>query len=871
MAATEPGPDSSVGPNQLLALALSRPNEAAELARKLLASRPSAYDASIARQTVAIVLRDRGDVAAAIKELRSALELAEASGRSEREADVLATLGVALAWTGHSSQGLALLDRAAGQARGVLAGTVLMRRASVLRSLGRYQEALDDLNRALALLRRGKDSVWEARSLTHRAEIYLAFGDTDRAGADYQSAEVLFASADQELEYAKARHNRGRVAFAHGDLPAALTYLDEAGHRYVALDAVNPDLAMDRCAALLAAGLADDAVREADTAAAELGRRGGDALRTADLVFAAAYAALAASDPQAARLRAERARRSFKRQGRALWQARAELVVIRARYLAGESSSTLLRRAEQIARQLEDFRDSDAPQAHLVAGRLAVRRGDKLRAERHFASVAGLRRRGSSLTRSLGWLGQALHAEVLGNNRAMLTACGRGLDALDEYRRTLGATELRAHATSHGAELALIAQRQALGGQDVRRLLLWSERWRATALGLSPPIPPTDQELVGELSSLRAVTWSLDAARADGLPTTTLDRERRRLEHVVRSHTLRSVGSMASQTYRLDLEDLFDALGETRMVELIEIDGTLHAITIAGRKLRRHALGAVPAYDAFMARSVLGRFAAGQPIPHAQELLGQVGARLERVLLGASVADLGAGPVVVVPPGPLHAVPWALLPSLRDRVLSVAPSASAWLRAMRTAPPDNRRVSLIVGPGLATGGAEVPALAEQYPGATVLRNGTATAERALAALDGAWLAHIAAHGTFRADNPLFSAVGLDDGPLTVHDFERLQRAPYRIVLSSCDSAVAAPVGANELIGLSSSLIPLGAVGILASVVPVNDQAVVPMMLALHQALQHGDTLPEALHKARAATDGDPIGLATGLSFTALGA
>jgi CHAT domain-containing protein len=91
------------------------------------------------------------------------------------------------------------------------------------------------------------------------------------------------------------------------------------------------------------------------------------------------------------------------------------------------------------------------------------------------------------------------------------------------------------------------------------------------------------------------------------------------------------------------------------------------------------------------------------------------------------------------------------------------------------------------------------------------------------------------------------------------------------VLSSCDSGVAAPVGADELLGLVSSLIPLGAAGILASVVPVNDRAAVPLMVALHDTLKNGATLPEALYEARSETSHDPVSLATGLSFIALGA
>jgi CHAT domain len=174
----------------------------------------------------------------------------------------------------------------------------------------------------------------------------------------------------------------------------------------------------------------------------------------------------------------------------------------------------------------------------------------------------------------------------------------------------------------------------------------------------------------------------------------------------------------------------------------------------------------------------------------------------------------------------------------------------------------------VVGPGLGTGGAEVPLLAERHPGATVLGNGTATAERVLSSLDGAWLAHIASHGTFRADNPLFSALGLDDGPLTVHDLGEAARAPYRLILSSCDSGAAAPVGADELLGLVKSWADgrgghRGERGSgqrrgrrAADAGPAQRGA--------------GATLPEALLAARTEATDDPVSTATGLAFIALG-
>ena len=191
-------------------------------------AQPNAYDASLAHQAIGIVLRDHGDLPGAIAELRKGVRLARASGGPEREADVQATLGVTLAWAGRSQHGLAVLDRAVAASRGGLAGRVLMRRASVLWDLGRFREAHQDLCRALPYLRRAGDKVWEARSLTRRAEVFLGLGLPGRAAADFARAEELFAANGQELEYAYARHNRG-LAGAEPRRPSRGAYLPRRG------------------------------------------------------------------------------------------------------------------------------------------------------------------------------------------------------------------------------------------------------------------------------------------------------------------------------------------------------------------------------------------------------------------------------------------------------------------------------------------------------------------------------------------------------------------------------------------------------------------------------------------------------------------
>jgi tetratricopeptide (TPR) repeat protein len=857
-------------PAQLLPLALSRPHDALLAARSVLAGRPGSYDASLAHQTIGIVLRDHGDLPGAIAELRRGVRLARASRRPERKVDVQATLGVALAWAGRSQQGLAVLNRAVEASRGGLAGRVLMRRASVLKDLGRFHEAHEDLCRALPHFRRAGDTVWEGRSLTLRAEVFLGLGLPGRAGADCARAEKLFAANGQELEYAYVRHNRGLAALSRGDLPEALTYFDEAGKRYDTLGVNIPELAIDRCSALLAAGLAVEAAREADTALSQIPPVGGIAYKAAELLFAAATAALAAGDTADARERARKARRLFRTQGRDRWEARADLGLAQARYAAGERSASLFRFAERAAAHLDAFGTDEALRAHLLAGRLALSQGHVIEADQYLDRAARSRRHRPPLTRSVAWLARALQAEARGSTRGTLAACVRGLGALQEHQLTLGATELRAYGTAHGAELAMMAQRDALRRGDGRRLLFWSERWRATALTARSTPLRHDRELAAELSALRHVTRLLAVSEMPAPGRSALERERRRLEAAVQARTRRAPGSGVREAAQFDLGTLCAELGDRTLIELIEVDGVLHIITVAGRRVRRYTAGRVPDREVQLSRFVLRRLSRGRPRPGDEAVLAYRGATLEASLLGPAAADLGDRPVVVVPPGRLQAVPWTLMPSLRDRAVTVAPSASAWLRGRRTRSPAHRRVALVAGPRLATGGAEVEQLHARYPDAVLLGRGSATAGRVLTALDGAWLAHIAAHGTFRADNPLFSSIQLDDGPLTVHDFERLGRAPYRLVLSSCDSGAAAAVGADELLGLVGSLMPLGAAGIVASIVPVNDPAAVPLMLTLHDAIEKGAALPEALLAGRRAALGDALAEATAHSFLALG-
>ncbi|QUW95218.1 hypothetical protein KE639_06487 [Streptomyces sp. V17-9] len=1073
-------------------MVFAAPGEALARAEELLGADPSPLHASVAHQVIGIWQRDFGDTRRALAHLRRARDLAARADSAEREADVLATLGVALVHAGRTRAGLAAFEQGVARGSGHTRARVLYRRAYVWWVLGRHGEALEDVRRAIPVLRQADDVIWTARALTLRATVHLALGSVERADADFTAAEALWDTTGQEHDKADAVESRGLAAFRSGDVPAALRLLDEAEERYAKLGTPTFMLTIRRCEVLMAAGLATEALAEADGAIAVLEGIGGQSTRRAELLLVAARAARLAGEPQTSLARAAVAVRLFAGQRRTWYETHARLVLIEARVATGRGSGRLVADAATVAERLAAFGAPAAPEASLLAGRIALDLGWTADAERHLAVAARSRHSGPPLARMTGWAAQALRARAAGSARGVLEACRRGLDVLDDHRMTLGASELRARATAQGAELAALAQRASLVSGGPRRLLDWSERWRATVLSAPPTRPPADPVLLTAMTAFRELAARAEETRSDGgRPAPALEREQRRLEREIRSRTLHMRGEAPGDGDRFDVGRLLRRLGdEVRLVELAVLDGRVHVLLCGQGRVRRFEAGLLAEAEAEAEHVQAGLRRLAHPGAEARlPLVEAAGARLQHLLLGPAAAHLGSGPVVVVPPGRLHRVPWSLLPVLRERVLSVSPSASSWLRARDTAAPPGGRQVLVRGPGLASGGAEIPELAERYgaartpqdgagrhrppgrgygippgsvagdppehrlppgrgssdppgrghglppgaaagvpetrasdtgihagatdtgihagatdrgdrsglpgtgsrtetaddgprpgttgpgsrttaptratpprlpddhirpgasepetqpgktgrearppapgggiatpaagegaplatggpgsagavggdevrgPGAwvaaqgadgrlpparaaqspggpaprggpTVLEGDEARVPRVLRELDGAALAHIAAHGTFRADSPLFSSLRMADGPLIVHDFERLDRSPYRIILPCCDTARFASVGADELLGLVTALLPLGTAGVVACTAPVNDAAAVPLMLALHKGLDAGLSLAEALRDARASLPGDAVHQATGWAFTAFGA
>jgi len=470
--------------------------------------------------------------------------------------------------------------------------------------------------------------------------------------------------------------------------------------------------------------------------------------------------------------------------------------------------------------------------------------------------------------RSQAWHALALLRQQSGDRRGAYAAVSAGLDAAERHRALLGATELRMLVSSQVAELAALGVTLAIADAAAPRVLRAAERHRASTMRIRPVLPPADETHASLLAQLRSAAAETEQAQLAGAPVPALARRQHALEGRL-LHYLRHAPGAAAAPLAAGTEILSQALAGRVLIEYVESGDALYAVVLAAGRHALFPLGPVePVIQdleslRFAWRRLLTGHGSAASLQAATELAARAAGRLDVALLAPVASLTDWRPLVVVPSGQLQSLPWAMLPRCADRPVTVAPSAQSWLtaRAAAAAGPGPARVVLIAGPDVAAAEAELRSLAELYPGATVLAGHRATIGAALAALDGADVAHVAAHGRFRADNPMFSALVLADGPLTVYDLERLRRAPRTIMLAACDSGLSGVQPGDEMSGLAAALLAVGASTVVAPLLPLPDEISETLARRWHQLVSSGNTPAAALEAVRAQSGGPAAGLA----------
>ena len=566
---------------------------------------------------------------------------------------------------------------------------------------------------------------------------------------------------------------------------------------------------------------------------------------------------------------------------------------------AAVTDAALLPRAVAAARRLEQQGwPIEALHARTFVGRVALALGRPEVAADELGAATAARRRGPIGMRAQAWHATALLRLAGGDRSGAKQALRQGLHVVDDHRARLGATELRVGAAAHGEELARLGVRLALADGRPWEVLRWAERWRAGSLRLPRVAAPPDPGLAEALAELRAAESDSREAALAGDPAPALLGRIARMERLVRDRARRAAGGSAPRLASpLTGPALADALGDRTLVEYVAVEGRLHAVAVADGRARVHAIAEVAAVHdevqhlLFALRRLLASGAGTRPredgvVTEATQpgasgsshgggatatAVREAARRVDDLLVAPVGLAVGEG-LVLVPTYPLHQLAWCVLPSLAARPVTVAPSAALWLdRAGAVVPHRPARTLAVAGPGLAGAAPEAAAVAGAWPGGRVLRDGDATVAAVLDALPAVDLAHVAAHGRFRSDSPMFSALRLADGPLTIYDLERASALPGTFVLPACNAALPQVTRGDEVLGTATALVGLGVRSVLAPVLPVPDAATAAFSPALHRWLAAGESPAVALAHARSEAAADPAAWAVASAFVCIGA
>jgi CHAT domain-containing protein len=119
---------------------------------------------------------------------------------------------------------------------------------------------------------------------------------------------------------------------------------------------------------------------------------------------------------------------------------------------------------------------------------------------------------------------------------------------------------------------------------------------------------------------------------------------------------------------------------------------------------------------------------------------------------------------------------------------------------------------------------EVQSVAARLPQPELYLDRAASADVLRARGESSRLVHIATQGSFRSDNPMFSAIRLSGSSLTLYDLYHLKLPAELVAFSGCVTGLNVIAGGDELLGLARGLFCAGAASLLVALWEVSDQS-----------------------------------------------
>lgn len=329
-------------------------------------------------------------------------------------------------------------------------------------------------------------------------------------------------------------------------------------------------------------------------------------------------------------------------------------------------------------------------------------------------------------------------------------------------------------------------------------------------------------------------------------------------------------GSAPTVSRSFDLAKLQKRLGgEKVLIEFFNLDDTLSAFVVTDKKINfvrnlakeseifalleglRFQFGALR-YGA----KNLGAFTVElkkRADFYLQKLYEKLIAPLEKIL-GVEPRSL-----VIVPIGALHYVPFHALRDaaenylIEKRAIAYAPSATVWQFLADESRARKIKNALLIGfadEKIPLVNREIETLEKILPQAKIFTGADATFSVYTKNAPRFDVLHLACHGQFRPENPLFSSLHLADGWITVRDICAQRLHAELVTLSACETGLNDIFAGDEILGLARGFLTAGAKSLVLSLWTVNDEATVRLMSEFYTQLKAGKPASKALQIAQ---------------------
>ena len=663
---------------------------------------------------------------------------------------------------------------------------------------GRYADAL----RFLEMSRQKYEALgMEPQSAVADLEIADIYAELN-LGAEaieiYQRVVTVFNRLGQRTEEARARRNYGRLAFTLGDFVVAEKQLA----RSLRLYATEKNISGQASTMLAQAALA---------------LRSNAHGKALDILSAARSTVARSENPRDALI--------------AGWLEGE----VRAR--AGQNA----RAAKKLAAVASDARRMDLPDLAVAAlnslGKLSIDTGDRATARKYLmraiSLIARLRAPLTSEEFSMSFFASRL--EPYENLARLYLESGLIADAFRAIEGARARTIADAINRKQGVEA---------GGHETR------DRLRTE---LNAYYKRLDRVTDGESEALRTAI----AIREDGL-----SKLNRRIASVAGNGSEEPPGAAGA----VDVKRLIKLLGDKRtLIEYVEFDGGISAFIIGCGKIRfvREIASTDQidtALDDLQFQFAACRYGLAGVSCFAGEMRMRADRCLERLydlLIAPVETHLSNRSIIFSPVGRLHYVPFQALAKngrylIENCEISYTPGASVWA-AMQARPEKQITSPLLVGfadDSIPLAEEEIRRIRAVLPPAKCFVGARASVAAFNKASPTCDLIHVACHGHFRAENPMFSSLHLADGWITVLDVCSRRLEAELVTLSACETGLSRISAGQEILGLARGFLTAGVGSLVVSLWAINDDAASRLMVRFYEEMQLGKSIATSLRAAQ---------------------